>query len=142
VVIPFTKKRSKDNKNSISGKKWLTRPPSARILRRMIVIGLQKLPQAEAEKRFGAAFTFFLRELQQKRWTNLPDFLRFYPRARRGDDGTVLIPLDQDGSGIVSAVSFDSGIVRLLRIALAAHASRHSSLPRNETQPHSHTAIP
>jgi hypothetical protein len=108
----------------------------------MIVIGLKQLPAAEAERHFAAVFTHFLRELRRGQWSNWSDFARFYPKASCIDDGTVHIPLTQDGSGIVSAVSFNPGIVRLLRIALSSQAARHATLSHPKHQPQPHATIP
>jgi hypothetical protein len=107
----------------------------------MIVIGLHKLTEADAQKRFPEVFPHWLRELRRGCWKDWSDFLRYYPAARRIDDGSsVLVPLAKDGSGIVSAVSFDPGIIRLLRIAPAA--TRPTPLSQAKHQPQPHATIP
>jgi len=109
----------------------------------MIVIGLHKLPEADAQKRFPEVFPHWLWELRRGCWNDWSDFLRYYPAARRIEDGSaVLIPLAKDGSGIVSTVSFDPGIIRLLRIALAPAAARPTSLSHPKHQPQPHATIP
>jgi hypothetical protein len=108
----------------------------------MIVVGMNKLPETEARKRFPGEFPWWLQELRRGRWTDWPDFLRFYPAARRLDGCTVLIPLAKDGGGIVCAVSFEPGIIRLLRIAQPPPAARPTALSHPNHQPQPHATIP
>ena len=116
---------------------------AGRLRAKMIVIGLHKLPEADAQKRFPEVFPHWLWELRRGCWNDWSDFLRYYPAARRIEDGSaVLIPLAKDGSGIVSTVSFDPGIIRLLRIALAPAAARPTSLSHPKHQPQPHATIP
>lgn len=128
--------------NSISGNFHLTRHPATGTLGFvMIVIGLHQLPEAEAEKRF-PMFAWWLKELRRGSWKNWSDFLRYYPAALRMDGSTVHIPLAKDGSGIVSAVSFERGIIRLLRIALSPPTIRPNALSHPKHQPQPHATIP